>query len=293
MNLKSLKRLAIRLAIVGFILSLTLTGAIWYIAGRLSAPNNIKIGFLPADLIGREIEFSSLSGSTIKGWLLPGKQGAGIVILMHGVRASRLSMLSRAGFLNRAGYSVLLFDFQAHGESAGEQITFGYLESRDAAAAVEFVNRTVPGEKIAVIGVSMGGAATLLASPPLAVDVIVLESVYPTIDQAITDRLRIRIGSLATIIAPLFQWQLRPRFGIDREFLRPIEKAGRIKIPKLFITGTEDRHTTLAESQQLFNAAGEPKEFWAIKDAKHVDLHQFAKSEYEQRILELFGRHLR
>jgi alpha/beta superfamily hydrolase len=51
---------------------------------------------------------------------------------MHGVRANRLSMVERARFLSYAGYSVLLFDFQGHGESTGQHITFGYLESKDA-----------------------------------------------------------------------------------------------------------------------------------------------------------------
>jgi hypothetical protein len=37
----------------------------------------------------------------------------------------------------------LLFDFQAHGESIGCHITFGYLEGRDAAAAVADKRQTL------------------------------------------------------------------------------------------------------------------------------------------------------
>ena len=44
---------------------------------------------------------------------------------------------------------VLLFDFQAHGESTGEHITFGYLE-RDAQAAIDFLRRA-PDEKVGVL----------------------------------------------------------------------------------------------------------------------------------------------
>ncbi len=90
------------------------------------------------------------------------RKGAGAIILMHGVRANRLSMLDRARFLSHAGYAVLLVDFQAHGESTGEHITFGYLESRDAQAAVRFLRANAPDEKIGVIGVSMGGAPLCL-----------------------------------------------------------------------------------------------------------------------------------
>ena len=161
----------------------------WLAGSVLSASANQTVGNLPSDLAGTSVQFPSTSGATIHGWFIKGKKGAGAIILMHGVRANRLSMLDRARFLSHAGYSVLLFDFQAHGESTGEHITFGYLEGMDAQAAVSFLRSKAPDEKIGVIGVSMGGAAALLASPPLDVNALVLEMVYPTIDEAISNRL--------------------------------------------------------------------------------------------------------
>ncbi len=163
---------------------------IWLAGTVLSHSVNRTIGALPPDLIGRNVSFPSASGATIHGWLIEGQAGKGVILLMHGVRDSRLSMLDRARFLSAAGYAVLLFDFQAHGESKGEQITFGYLESRDAQAAVQFVHETLPDEKIGIIGVSLGGAATLLAEPKIEVNAIAIEMVYPTIQQAIDNRMK-------------------------------------------------------------------------------------------------------
>lgn len=62
------------------------------------------------------MSFPSESGSTIHGWLLRAPASRGSVLLLPGARANRLSMLGRARFLNRAGYSTLLIDFQATGE---------------------------------------------------------------------------------------------------------------------------------------------------------------------------------
>jgi len=259
----------------------------------LTAAAPESIGELPSDLSGKSIEFSSGSGATIHGWFLPGKQGAGAVVLMHGVRTNRLSMTDRARFLSRAGYSILLFDFQAHGESSGNHITFGALESKDAQAAVEFVRQVAPGERIGVIGVSMGGAAAILASPPLQAEAFVLEMVYPTIDDAVTHRLTMRLGSWARILTPLFILQLKPRLGIDKTELRPIDHVAQLTAPKLFITGSEDLHTTIEESKRLYETAREPREFWVIQGAKHVDLHHAAPTEYEARVLEFFQKNLR
>jgi fermentation-respiration switch protein FrsA (DUF1100 family) len=266
--------------------------AIWLAGTFLTAPANQTIGDLPSDITGSSVQFSSESGSTIHGWFIPGKKGMGAIVLMHGVRANRLSMLDRARFLSHAGYTVLLFDFQAHGESEGKHITFGYLESKDAQAAINFLRSNAPGEKIGLIGVSMGGASALLVSPPLEVNAMVLEMVYPNIKQAISNRLSMRLGRWANVLTPLLSWQLKPRLGIDADVLRPIDKVGSIRAPKLFIVGAEDQHTTLEESHQLFNAASEPKELWVVSGAKHVDLYSVAKSEYEQRVLEFFGKHL-
>src|SRR5262249_7333026 len=136
-----------------------LLAASWVAGSILSSPVNRSCGELPNHLTGSRVEFPSESGSTIRGWLIPGRKGAGAIALMHGYRGDRVQLLGRASFLLEAGYSLLLFDFQAHGESGGKRITLGYLESRDARAAVEFLRQHCPGEKIGVIGLSMGGAA--------------------------------------------------------------------------------------------------------------------------------------
>jgi uncharacterized protein len=283
-----MKRKFIVIFASGFLLSFFIS--IWLTGGILCAPANHRVGDLPSGLAGIAVQFQSASGAMIHGWFMPGMKGAGAIILMHGVRSDRRSMLNRAKFLSHSGYSVLLFDFQSHGESRGNHITFGYLESMDAQAAFNFVRVNAPDEKIGVIGISMGGAAILLASPPLNADAIVLEMVYPTITRAITNRLTMRLGSWAEILTPLLSWQLKPRLGIYAEDLCPINKVGKIITPKLFIFGDEDQHTTPEESLKIFHAAAEPKEFWMIKGARHVDLYG---KEYEHRVSDFFEKNLR
>lgn len=217
----------------------------------------------------------------------------GVVLLLHGVRGSRKDMLTRAEFLSKAGYSLLLIDFQAHGESPGRQITFGYLESRDVEATLQFAAQQFPGERIGVIGVSLGGAATLLAGPPAKIDALVLEMVYPSIQEAITDRLAIRLGPYAPLMTPLLSLQIEPRFGISCNQLRPIDHVRNATMPKLFIAGAEDQHTTLAESRRMFAATSEPKELWVVEGARHMDLHAKAHEEYERRVLRFFGDRLK
>lgn len=276
-----------------FLFALAFIVGVWLIGGLLASPANAVVGAPPSDLSAESIQFPSESGSQIHGWLVPGRMHEGAVVLMHGVRADRTSLLDRARFLSHAGYTVLLFDFQAHGESPGSHITFGYLESRDARAAVNFLRTRLPGERIGVIGISMGGAAALLATPPLDADALVLEMVYPTINQAIDDRLQSRFGKLGSALTPFLSWQLKPRLGFGAADLRPIDKVGSIRIPKLFIVGANDQYTRIEESRAMVTAALEPKELWVVNGATHEDLEHFAGPEYRLRVLQFLGRYLR
>jgi uncharacterized protein len=263
-------------------------GFVWALGSALAAPALREIGAPPAGLDVVACAFPSASGS-VHGWIAGGRPGRGAVVLAHSVRSNRLEMVGRAQFLHAAGYSLLLFDAQAHGESPGEHITFGYLESRDAAAAVDFLRERIPGEKIAYLGVSQGGAAALLGPSPLPVDALILEAVYPTLRDAVRDRIAIRLGPLAHFLTPLLLLQVYPRLGVHPDAIAPIDGIRRIRAPLLLIAGEEDRHTPIDESRRLFAAAPEPKTLWVIPGAAHQNFYAFTPTEYERRVLAFLG----
>src|SRR5579864_924903 len=165
----------------------------------LAHPVRAVVGTPPADLGGSKVQFASRSGGTIHAWFVPASARLGAVLLLHGMGANRTSMLERARFLHARGYAVLAPDFQAEGESSGDHVTFGKLESLDAEAALAFLRDRVPGERIGVIGVSMGGAAALVGSSPLSADAMVLESVYPTFGDAVADRFGTWLGPFGIV----------------------------------------------------------------------------------------------
>jgi pimeloyl-ACP methyl ester carboxylesterase len=289
-----MKELLIRL-VVGLAVIVVVVLALTWVAGDdLTKPTNrdITIGRPPLDLEASNITFASGSGPLIHGWLSPGKPGHGAVILLHGLRGDRREMLSRAEFLRARGYSVLLFDFQGHGESRGSLITFGDLESRDVTAAIQYLHHKLPNEQVGVIGVSLGAAAFVLAEERPAVAAVVLEQMYPTIQQAVAGRARRYLGPVAPVLAPLLMVQVQARLKIPANRLRPIDRMGQIGAPVLIVNGTQDSYTSIEDARALFTAASNPKELWAVEGAGHVDLHAFAKAQYEQRVGDFLGRYM-
>ena len=240
-----------------------------------------------------ELDIRPDSATSVRAWFVPGQDSSGAVLLLHGHGSSHLSMLGRARFLHRAGYSVLLIDFRGHGRSTGGPVTLGATESRDAHAALAYLRRRVPNERVAVIGASMGGAASLLGPRPLDADAFVLESVYATIDHAVRGRARNWLGPLGTAIAPLYVRHWLPRSGVSARELRPIERIGELRVPVYVMSGTDDRYTTLDEARALFARVRGPREFWAIEDTGHQDLYRAAGEEYEHRVLAFLGRYVR
>src|SRR5262245_45617786 len=277
-------------AVVGLAAAVGLTGSVVVAGLFLSAPARAIVGDPPADLAAETVTISSPSGATLRGWFIGGRPGAGAVVLMHGVRGNRAAMVRRARLLQPAGFAVLLFDFQAHGESTGARITFGHREGMDAAAAVAFVRQRLPDERVGAIGSSLGAAAALLGPGPLPVDALVLESVYPDIGAAIANRIRSvlgwHLGGMVTKpLAWLFQVLLPPVLGLKPADLRPIDHIGEATAPLLIASGAQDDRTTIAETMALFARAREPKLLWAVGDAGHVDLEMHAPDEYRRRVV--------
>jgi len=165
-----------RLVFVLLLLGVLAGGLVVWTAGWvLTKPVPVEFSQIPPE--ASTVSFPSESGSTISGWLYAADKPMAAAVLMHGVRSNRGQMVARAKHLLDLNITSLIFDFQAHGESSGNIITLGHLESLDAQAALHYIETVTPDLPKLAIGISMGGAAALLAKPALEVDVLVLESV--------------------------------------------------------------------------------------------------------------------
>jgi uncharacterized protein len=252
--------------------------------GFLTKPAN-QVVPLPVSILDIEpVKIAYGKNQIISGWFRQGLSGRGSVLLLHGNRGNKSHMLGRANFLKRLGYTTLSIDLPSHGESTGERIAFGLREARAIEAAVAYLRSIGPATKIGVIGVSLGAASTVFADFETPPDAVILESMYPTIEDAIVSRLEMRIGQLAAVASPLLLWQIPLRYDFSTQTVRPIERVSQLRSPVLIISGQKDLHTKQIETERIFARAREPKQLWIVGGASHVDLHGFAPAEYERKI---------
>ena len=288
----TLRRICRYSLLATFVLLTAFCAVSWFAAGSLLAPANRKVGPPPVDLNAESLPIESDSGSTLAAWYIPNPDANATIVLFHSIRGDRRSMLGRARLFAEAGFSLLMIDFQAHGESKGSNITIGYLERHDVRATLKFAKRLNPDHRIGVVGCSLGGASTLLASP-VEIDALVLESVYPTLVEAVNNRLAMRFGPLKCVLAPALLCQLKPRLGITPDDLRPIDFVEKVGCPILIAAGDRDEHTPIDETMQMYESAADPKTLVVFHGARHVDLLKYDPLKYESEILGFFKANLK
>lgn len=237
-----------------------------------------------------DVSFYNKRGNLLSGWLAIRLPLAPVIILTHGTPGNRVSMIQRAAFLYNHGYNVLLFDFQSYGRSQGIMSTLGMVESEDILAAIDYLH-TLPDtmhSKIGVLGLSMGAtAAALAASKTSDISALVLESCP-------VDATRVP-GDVPSDIARDADRQLVEKvYSVDITKARPIDVVGDLPgHPALFfVNGDIDTITPLSGMQELFLAAGNPKQYWVVPTAEHAQSFDVDTAGYIARVDAFFDAYL-
>lgn len=277
MKRKFEKRLIILISLLAVFTCLVVPGHL------LTMPANRKIDQNTPPY--EQISVTNKYGNSIKGWYAEGESKEQVILLLHPLRYNRKYMKGRADLFLKHGYSVCLIDMQAHGETAGKNVTFGYRESNDVIATVSYLKRVLKFKKVGIVGISLGGAATLFGGSKIHADAIVLESVYPNVQSAISNRVKMRLGPLDKFITPLLVKQIKPIIQIDPSLLNPIDYANSNEVPKFVISGKADKRTTELETKNLYAEIKAYKELWLLEKARHEDLYEFNPKEYEDKVI--------
>lgn len=241
----------------------------------------------------RDIRLRTPDGLSIAGTFHPGvRNNAPGVLLLHGVRESRAAVADNAKWLSSLGYATLAIDFRGHGQSDAATRAFGLRESSEARAAFDWLKRRQQNAPVAVIGISLGGAASLIGDAgPVPADAMILQAVYPDIRHAIRNRIASRLSkAVAYVLEPLLSFQAPLRFGVWPSRLSPIKEIGEYKGPILIIGGNRDEATPPDETRALFDAAVGRKELWLVPHGNHASISDLADLAYRTRVRRFLER---
>jgi len=211
--------------------------------------------------------------------------------VLHGIADSRAGELGLARMFLASGYAVLLPDLRGHGESGGELVTYGVLESDDLRRWVTWLVGEVHPRHLFGLGESLGGAVLLqeLASDR-RFDAAVAESSFADFEWIADDRVAQRVPRLVAVPAVWMGLQYaRWEYGLDLRAASPESAMPNITVPVLLIHGTADDRTLPAHSETL--AAKNPQyvQLWLVPGAGHTGAFGTAPGEFRKRVLNWFA----
>jgi len=236
------------------------------------APKIAKTGS-PANL-GMEFRQVNITGhkdANLFGWhiISSAKPQTSTVLVMHGWGVNAEVVMPIALPLYRAGFNVLLVDARNHGQSDSDGHSSMPTFAQDIESALDWLKAQPKTGKIAIVGHSVGAAASLLvASRRHDMDAVISIASF-----AHPDWLMRRYLKTLHIPKPLVAVILRyveHIIGHRFEAIAPINSARKIRCPVLLVHGEADKTIPVSDVHAINEGCGNPNvKILLIPDADH------------------------
>jgi fermentation-respiration switch protein FrsA (DUF1100 family) len=219
------------------------------------------------------VNLSTEDGETLRAWWVPAQDTRGTILFFHGNAGNISHRIDYLLMFRKLGYATLIFDYRGYGNSTGSPSEEGTY--RDATAAWRWLTQTRgigPGD-IVYAGESLGGAvASWLAvrHPPRA---LVLMSTFTS------------APDLGAQVYPFIPVRLISRFRYDN-----MSHVRQINVPMLVAHSRDDDIVPFAHGRQIFEAAGEPKQFLEMRGG-HNDGFIFMSEEWVKVLAAFLEQH--
>lgn len=226
---------------------------------------------------------------SLAAWYLPTRNGAA-VLLVHGSSGDRASLWPEARVLAEAGFGVLLVDLPGHGESPGA-VDWGAGGRAALAAAVTtlLAQPGVDAGRVGAMGFSMGAMlVTQVAAADERIRAVLLGGCFS--DARRQTLFQYRSWRSLKGWPAIWAYQVA---GFDDRDQRPVDVIGRVAPrPLMIVHGMDDGVVPPAMAEELYAAAGAPREIWLVPGAGHADYMRAAPQDWPGRLRGFFLRAL-
>jgi pimeloyl-ACP methyl ester carboxylesterase len=281
------------LVLLGSALALFLGGSAWLV---LFPPVPVDLdGAENLDARARHVRIPVGAHDGVDGWFIPPRNGA-MVVVLHGYGRDHTRAWRYGGFLEQAGYGLLVFDFRSSRERDRLPTTLGYHEIEDARAALTWLRarpglRSVP---VGLLGESLGGSiALVLAAERPDIRAVIADGAFASGERALEDACQRWAHLPPEPGARLCRALGRVVTGHDPGTLDVLVASHALRDrPLYFIHALRDDRLSVFHPRALWSAAGGKDPLWIIPEAGHNEGWVLHKRLYETRARAFFDHHL-
>ena len=209
----------------------------------------------------------------IEAWYSSVDSSKGTIILFHGISSNKSFLIPEAAEFRKSGFNVMLVDLRAHGNSAGNTCTLGFLESEEVKLAYDYAMSRFS-KKIFLFGVSMGAViiAKAIYDYGLKPEGVIMEMPFASLHDYMKARARTLgfpeqpFGALVTFWTGLEQGYNGFNYVASRY-------AEKINCPVLMQWGGKDNFVLQSETEEIFEHIASPNKTLVLyNNAGHESL---------------------
>lgn len=210
------------------------------------------------------VKLSLSGGQIIDGWYSQQDTAKACVIFLHGITTNRTALLQEAKQFFDWGYNVLLIDFRAHGNSSGENNSFGVKETQEVEAAMQYAAQR-KNQQIILYGSSLGAVVAFRAVSEGRVkpDAIIADMPFGSLQ----DHLKARARVLGFPSQP-FGFLVTAWMGIQNGYNgfrhNTCNYAAGVNVPVLLQWGDADPYVLQKETDSIFSCLSSPKKSFVV-----------------------------
>lgn len=237
------------------------------------------------------LHITTPDGLKLSAIFLPAQEKTDKTILaVHGYQSrGRNDYSAIAPFYHNLGYNMLIVDNRAHGDSEGEYIGFGCLDSRDCLRWIDALQKRLgDGCRIFLHGISMGASTVMMLSGspalPACVRGMICDCGFTSAWEVFAHLLKKDYHLPVFPIMHLTSLYCKIRAGYGFRDCNALDSLRKTKVPALFIHGEKDNFVPTWMGREEYKACASKKKLLIVPGAGHAESYYAQTQDYEDAV---------
>ncbi len=251
-------------------------------------------------LTAEPLTLTTGDGLKLAAWRVDAENPRAAVVFLSGIHSpSVTAFFGHAAMLRKEGFSSVLVEMRAHGESEGDLICLGTKEVLDVQAAMQYIKELDPDLPVVVYGLSMGaGTAVNAIGETPEIDALITLSAFSTWPDVFAYNMELMgIPKLVCEMEKPYVWlYMLVKYGPDGLWINPLNEIKKLDgRPALLMHSKGDTQVPYA-SFEMLKAARPEAETYVVEGDYHFIcddhfLHPEEDKAYSEAVLGFLDAH--